>query len=96
MELYIIIILSVLLILSIFININLFRKNEAHETYADELETSNTRYEEFYQHLQRRLDESYSKIKQIDRIGSFEADDETGWIFKTIKDIVKQLNEFFK
>ena len=96
MELYIIIILSVLLILSIFININLFRKNEAHETYADELETSNTRYEEFYQYIQRRLDESYSKIKQIDRIGSFESDDETGWIFKTIKDIVKQLNEFFK
>jgi hypothetical protein len=96
MELYIIIILSVLLILSIFININLFRKNESHETYADELEASNTRYEEFYQYLQRRIDESYSKIKQIDRIGSFEADDETGWIFKTIKDIVKQLNEFFK
>ena len=96
MELYIIIILSVLLILSIFININLFRKNESHETYVDELETSNTQYEEFYTYLQRRLDESYSKIKQIDRIGSFEADDETGWIFKTIKDIVKQLNEFFK
>jgi hypothetical protein len=96
MELYIIIILSVLLILSIFININLFRKNEAHETYAAELENSNDKYSEFYQYLKRRLDESYSKIKQIDRIGSFESDDETGWIFKTIKDIVKQLNEFFK
>ena len=53
-------------------------------------------FDEFYQYLRRRIDESYSKIKQIDRIGSFEADDETGWIFKTIKDIVKQLNEFFK
>ena len=63
MELYIIIILSVLLILSIFININLFRKNEAYEIYTDELETSNSRYEEFYQHIRRRLDESYSKIK---------------------------------
>ena len=96
MELYTIIIVSVLLIISIFVNINLFRKNEALEEYSDELERSNTRYDEFYQYLKRRLDQSYSKIKQIDRVGSFEADDETGWIFKTIKDIVKQLNEFFK
>ena len=92
MELYTIIILSVLLIISIFININLFRKNEAQEEYINELETSNAQYDEFYQYLRRRLDESYSKIKQIDRIGSFEADDETGWIFKTIKDIVNQFN----
>ena len=96
MELYTIIILSVLLIISIFININLFRKNEAQEEYISDLETSNMQFDEFYQYLRRRIDESYSKIKQIDRIGSFEADDETGWIFKTIKDIVKQLNEFFK
>ena len=96
MELYTIIIVSVLLIISIFININLFRKNEAQEEYISDLETSNMQFDEFYQYLRRRIDESYSKIKQIDRIGSFEADDETGWIFKTIKDIVKQLNEFFK
>ena len=96
MELYTIIILSVLLIISIFVNINLFRKNEAQEDYINELELSNTQFDEFFQQLKRRLDQSYSKIKQIDRIGSFEADDETGWIFKTIKDIVNQLNEFFK
>ncbi len=96
MELYTIIILSVLLIISIFVNINLFRKNEAQEGYINELELSNTQFDEFFQQLKRRLDQSYSKIKQIDRIGSFEADDETGWIFKTIKDIVNQLNEFFK
>jgi hypothetical protein len=31
-------------------------------------------------------------MKAIDRLGSFEADDETGYIFKELKDIIKQLH----
>ena len=34
------------------------------------------------------------ELKQIDYIGSFEADDETGVIFQEIKTIVSQLNRF--
>ena len=33
-------------------------------------------------------------LKQIDYRGSFEADDETGIIFKEIKNIIKQLDNF--
>ena len=33
-------------------------------------------------------------LKQIDYMGSFEADDETGIIFDEIKNIIKQLDNF--
>jgi len=33
-------------------------------------------------------------LKQIDYLGSFEADDETGIIFDQIKQIIKQLDNF--
>ena len=33
-------------------------------------------------------------LKQIDYMGSFEADDETGIIFDEIKNIMKQLDKF--
>jgi len=33
-------------------------------------------------------------LKQIDYLGAFEADDETGVIFQQIKDTLKQLDEF--
>jgi hypothetical protein len=29
-------------------------------------------------------------MRQIDRLGSFESDDETGYVFKELKDIVEQ------
>ena len=90
-----VIILSIVTLLLIFVSINLFRKNEAMEAYVNELEESNERYESFYAYMKRTVDESYSRIKQIDRVGSFQADDETGWIFKTLKEVIKQLNEQF-
>ena len=41
------------------------------------------------------IGESNSKLKQIDRLGSFEADDETGFAFKELKDIYDDLNRGF-
>jgi hypothetical protein len=35
-------------------------------------------------------------MKNIDRLGSFESDDETGYVFKELKDIVGQLNGDFE
>ena len=75
--------------------INLLRKLESAEEYIDDLEKSNIQYETFFQELKRIAMSSYSEIRQIDRIGSFESDDETGVIFNNIKDIVIKLNEQF-
>ena len=71
------------------------RKQEALESYIEELENSNTEYYQFFTTLKSRINESNSKLKQIDRMGSFEADDETGFIFSELRDIVDDLNKGF-
>jgi len=90
-----IIILSVLLLISVFVNFNQIRKQEANESYIEELENSNTEYYQFFTTLKSRINESNSKLKQIDRLGSFEADDETGFVFTELRDIIDDLNKGF-
>tara|TARA_R110002051_G_scaffold286330_2_gene348868 strand:+ start:102 stop:386 length:285 start_codon:yes stop_codon:yes gene_type:complete len=90
-----IIILSVVLAGSIYVNINQMRNNEQQEDYIDDLENSNTEHYNFFQQFKTRVGEINSRIRQVDRIGSFEADDETGFIFKEIQDILDELNRGF-
>ncbi len=90
-----IIILSVCLLISIFVNINQLRKQESDSEYIDDLESSNTKFYEFFTTLKSRMNESNSKLKQIDRLGSFEADDETGFVFTELRDIIDDLNKGF-
>ena len=90
-----IIILSVVLAISLFVNYNQLRKQEAQSEYIEDLENSNTEYYTFFQNLKTRLNESNSKIRSIDRIGSFESDDETGFVFKELQDILEELNRGF-
>ena len=90
-----IIILSVILLISLFVNINQLRKQEAQTEYIEELESSNTEYYTFFQKLKTQIGEGNSRLKQIDRLGSFEADDETGFAFKELKDIYDDLNRGF-
>ena len=90
-----IIILSVVLTISIFVNINQLRKQEALSDYIEELENSNTEYYNFYQKLKTQIGTANSKLKQIDRIGSFDADDETGFASKELRAIYDDLNRGF-
>ena len=90
-----IIILSVFLTASIAVNINQLRKQESQSDYIEDLENSNTEYYNFFQKLKTQIGESNSKLKQIDRIGLFESDDETGFAFKELKDIYDDLNRGF-
>ena len=78
--------------ISFLINLNQMRKQEQLEDYINDLEESNLKYYELFGSLRSRLGDSYSRMKAIDRLGSFEADDETGYIFKELKDIIKQLH----
>ena len=90
-----IIILATLLTVSIAVNINQLRKQESQSDYINDLENSNTEYYNFFQKLKTQIGQSNSKLKQIDRLGSFEADDETGFAFKELKDIYDDLNRGF-
>ncbi len=90
-----IIILSVLLLTSIFVNINQLKKQETQTDYIDELETSNTEYYNFFQQLKTKVGQSNSVIKNADRLGAFEASDEVGTSFKIIKEVIEDLNKGF-
>ena len=90
-----IIILSVLLLISIFVNINQLRKQEAQTEYIDELENSNTEYYTFFTQLKTKISQANSEIRNADRIGAFESSDEIGESFKIIKEVIDDLNRGF-
>ena len=73
-------VLSVWLFVSFYIIWNLVTKQEMLETWV----------EDFIQTIEKVNIE----LKQIDYLGSFESDDETGTIFEQIKTIIKQLDKF--
>lgn len=76
-----------------FICYNLLRKIEAYEDVISDLEKTNEEYDLLLTDIKQSLNNSASRMRQIDRLGSFESDDETGYVFKELKDIVEQLNE---
>ena len=61
---------------------------EAQE-YIEELESTN-------QYMYSRIEQSYSAMKQIDRLGAFEAEDEAGTTFQLLNQVIVELNEEFK
>ena len=74
-----------IILISIYIIWNLLRKVERLE---DELNTS----EDLIESAFKDFDDAYAKLKQIDRLGAFEEDDESGFIFNKIKSIIDNLN----
>ena len=60
--------------ISFLINLNQMRKQEQLEDYINDLEESNLKYYELFGTLRSRLGDSYSRMKAIDRLGSFESE----------------------
>ncbi len=90
-----IIILSVLLTVSIYVNINLYKKIEKLDEMAQESVNELIENEKFLTELKNRVLSQQSYLRQLDRIGSFEADDETGYFFKEMKDIINNIAVYF-
>ena len=90
-----IVILSLLLIASIYVNINLTRKFEKLEEMAENSVDTLLENEKFLTSLKNRLLSQQSYLRQLDRIGAFEADDETGYFFKELKSIVNDISLYF-
>jgi hypothetical protein len=87
MILAIIITLSILVLVLGFTTYNLFRKQEKSETIL-------ISYLDYLDKLSRVIEVSDNKIKELDQMGAFANDDETGVIFDGIKQIQEILNEF--
>jgi len=90
-----IIVLTICLGISIFVNINLTRKFEQLDEMAQDSVNTLLENEKFLTELRNRIRSQQSYLRQLDRIGSFEADDETGYFFKEMKDIVNDISVYF-
>ena len=83
-----IVILSVLTLILGYTTYNLLRKNEAVEDVVEEQEV-------LISEIAERIDSSMARMKEIDRLGSFEADDETGFVFKNMYEIISELENYY-
>jgi hypothetical protein len=90
-----IIVLTICLGVSIFVNINLAKKYEYLEILAENSVETLLENEKFLTELKNRVLSQQSYLRQLDRIGSFEADDETGYFFKEMKYIFIYISVYF-
>lgn len=90
-----IIILSILCVLSIYVNINLLRKFDKLEEMAQNSVDILMENEKFLTELKNRLLSQQSYLRNLDRIGAFEADDETGYFFKELKSVINDIAVYF-
>ncbi len=86
-----IITLSVILIISIYANINSYNKIATLEKQLDKIESIETNSINLVENLLITYIKVFTKLKRIDRLGSFESDDEVGFVFKTIKNTIEEL-----
>ena len=80
-------VLSVLVVILGFTTFNLLRKNEKQEDIV-------AGYLTYLDRLSRTIEISDKKLRELDRGGVFEKDDEVGVIFQSILKIQEILNEF--
>ena len=87
-----IIILSVILAVSLFVNYNQLKKQEAQSDYITDLESSNTEYYTFVEQLKTKINQANSEIRNADRLGAFASSDEVGTSFSIIREVMDDLN----
>ena len=90
-----IVILSITTLIFGFSTWNLLRKNEATEDVVDEQIKMFEEQEELLSKIATSIDTSMGRMKELDKLGSFEADDETGFVFKNMYEIISELEEYY-
>lgn len=85
----------VLVILSLIVGVCGYVIYNMYTKY-NELEKVAMENQEFILAIQKRVMSQRSYLKQIDRAGSFEADDEVGYFFKELKKIINDISSYFE
>ena len=80
-------VLSMIVVILGFTTFNLMKKQEKSEDVL-------AGYLDYLDRLSRVIEISEKKLKEVDRAGIFEKDDEVGVIFQSILKIQEILNEF--
>ena len=81
------IILSIALIVCAYVIYNLMRKVEKIEDVV-------IRYDRFISEYSKQIENTESRLKEIDAKGTFKSDDEIGWFFKQIKRLQEDVSRF--
>jgi predicted nucleic acid-binding Zn-ribbon protein len=92
---WIIIILSLVSTALIYAVRNLLKKYETLEAEFEELNEAYEQSETKLSDMAGHIDNALSRMKDLDKIGSFEADDETGYVFKELYEIVEELEKYY-
>ena len=80
-----IVILSILLIVSAYINWNLLRKVERYQDFSNNLSS-------WVDTLNQLVNKIVTQIDQVDQKGIFKSDDYVGSIYKDLSNLIKQLD----
>lgn len=81
------------LIGSIYIIFNLLRKVEKYEDEMKDTEQYMEILIKYFDMMTIHSNNAYKRMQDIDKLGSFESDDETGYVFKEIKQIITELED---
>lgn len=82
------ILVLILLIVSIYVNYNLYRKYSTLESTAID-------NQEFILAIRNRVITQRTYLRQLDKLGAFESDDEVGFFFKELKKIIIDIESYF-
>jgi len=88
------VILGLMVVILGYTTFNLLRKSEKQEDVINNQATILASYLSYLNKLSDIIEFSSKKLKEIDRKGSFESDDEVGFFFEEIKQIQETLNQF--
>jgi hypothetical protein len=74
---------------------NLLRKLETADDNFDEMETKYNESQKVIQFMDEKIQNAMERMKSIDKIGSFEANDETGYVFREMYSIIEELDMYY-
>lgn len=89
-----IIVLSILVIVGIYTIVISYNKIEKLESLLKDSYSENDELFDFIVEINQRLYEDYETLKEVDKRGSFESDDEVGFVFVTIKNTIEDSYAF--
>ena len=93
---FIVLFLVLSLIVSVYVSYNLYTKYQRLEEISIENAQVAENTQEFLNQIRRRIMSQRSYLKQLDRRGAFESDDEIGFFFKELKKIVDDISTNFE
>ena len=79
--------LSIIIVVFVYTTINLMRK-------VEKIEDVIIRYDGFISEYSKQLENSQTRLDEIDAKGIFKSDDEIGWFFKQIKRLQDDVSRF--